>query len=225
MKIRSLIIFLILFFSFVLGVKAQADCFYRFRLKVSDNKGKILDNAKVKFRGRDLSYNGDLKAFYYSELNGCNSKIEGLLKVTSKGFNNFAREIEVKGFLKSYELRLNAKVSKQSAIFDELSVVSGIIKDANSAVIPNTSVILANENGVKAETITNENGFFRFDVQEGKYSLEFIGTAGFQVKKYENFELSKGYKNLDVVLEVKPCDEIDCHWIESDPLKTNKKPE
>lgn len=223
MKIRSFIIFLILFFSFAFGVKAQADCIYRFRLNVSDNKGKILNNAKVKFRGRDLSYNTDLKAFYFSELNGCNFKIKGLLEVTSKGFDNFAREFELKGSFSSYELKLNAKGSKQSAIFDQLAVVSGIIKDTAEAVIPNTRVILTDGNGKKTETITNENGYFRLDVQYGTYTLEFIGTAGFQVKKYENFELTKGYKNLNVVLDVRPCDDCEL-MIEGTLVRENKKP-
>jgi hypothetical protein len=224
MKILQVLVLVFWLGGFCSIVKAQADCLFSFRLGVLDNKGIILRNAQVKFRGRDLSYNSDLKAFYFSTLTGCNSKIKGLLEVTARGFEDFEREIEVRGSFSSYELKLNATESKQTAIFEELAVVSGIVKDANEAVIPNTRVILTDESGKITETVTNENGYFRLDVQGGKYALEFIGTAGFKVKKYENFDLTKGYKNLDVVLEVKPCPEIDCHWIEGTPVKENNKP-
>jgi hypothetical protein len=108
-------------------------------------------------------------------------------------------------------------------IFEELSVFSGIVTDANKASIEQARVILTAENGQRTELLTDADGSFRIDIEGGKYSLEIIGTAGFLPKKLEKFELAKGLKNLDVVLEVKPCDG-DCHSIEGTPVKENKKP-
>ena len=202
--------------------RAQADCLFAFRLKVSDSQEIMINDARVKFRGRELNYNSDTKAYRFSTLTGCNSQIKGILEVAVRGFDYFKREIEVKGSFLSYKLKLNQNKSSQTAIFEELAVISGIVKDTNEGAIPNTRVILTEQNGKRFETTTNENGYFRLDVLSGKYTLEFHGTAGFAVRKYENFELVKGYKNLDVVLEVRPCD--DCEMIESDPVKENKKP-
>lgn len=72
------------------------------------------------------------------------------------------------------------------------------------------------------ETITNENGYYSFILPSGKYSLEFIGTNGFAPKKYKDFELLKGQISLEVILDVRPCD--DCELIVSDPIDNNKKP-
>lgn len=223
MKILQVLVLTILLGGLSSIVEAQACCLYSFRLKVSDSNGKILDNARVEFFGRNLNYNSDLKAYNFRILTGCSSKLTGLLKVKVGGFDDFEKEIEVKGNFYSFELKLNAKDSKQPAIFEQLAVIKGNVKDANDAVIPNTRVILTDENGKRTETLTNENGYFRLDVQSGKYSLEFIGTAGFRAKKYENFELTKGYKNLDVVLEVRPCDDCEL-MIQPAPVKENKKP-
>lgn len=222
MRVLQVLVLVLLLGSFSLIVKAQECCLLSFRLKVSDSNGKILDNARVKFFERELNYNSDLNAYYFRLLTGCSSKLRGLLKVSARGFDDFEREIEVQGNFYSYELNLNAKDSKQPAIFEQLAVIGGKVKDTNEAVIPNTKVILTDQSGKRIETKTDDYGNFRLDIRVGKYTLEFIGTAGFQAKKYENLELAKGYKNLDVVLDVRPCD--DCEMIEGIPVKENKKP-
>lgn len=203
-------------------VKAQADCLFNFRLSLSDNKGTILNNAQVKFGERELNYSADQRAYNYSNLSSCSAKIKGLLRVSAAGFEKFEGEIEINASFSSFGLRLKRKNSAQKALFEELSVFSGVVTDANNASIENTRVILTAENGKRTELLTKEDGSFRVDIESGKYSLEFIGTAGFMPKKFERFELTKGFKNLDVVLEVKPCD--DCHLIEGTPVKENNKP-
>lgn len=217
----------ILFLAFSVGgfcsiVNAQVCCLLNFRLNVSDHKEIVLNNARIKFRGRELNYNSDQKAYYYSTLTGCNSKIIGILEVSASGFDDFTSELELNTSLLSYNLKLRAKKTRQAVVFEQLAVISGTVTDENKGAIAGTKVILRNETGRKLETLTNENGFFRLDVEDGKYSLEFIGTAGFMIKKFESVVLTKGYKYLDVVLEVRPCD--DCEMIESEPVKVNKKP-
>lgn len=215
MKILQILVLIFMFGSFTSIIEAQADCLFSFRLSVLDNKGKILNNGKVKFRERDIEYNSEIKAYSFSTLTGCNSKIIGLLKVTAPKFNKFEREIEVKGSFLSYELKLNAKDSKQSAIFEELAVISGMIKDANNGAISKVNIILTSESGERVEEWTNENGYYRLDVKAGKYKMDFIGTSGFNSRKYVNLVLSKGYKNLDVVLDFKRCDDptINCSTV------------
>lgn len=223
MKILQILILILLLCGFNSIIKAQADCGFDFRLYVFDSKGNKLNNVRVEMNLADFYYSNRTKSYNAWTLLGVGSKYNGLLEVSSKGFEKFEKEIEITCGNYSYDLRLKAKGTNETAIFEELATLKGIVKDLNGGVIPNTKVTLKNEQGKRIETFTNENGYFDFVVKSGKYSLEFNGTSGFASKNIENFELSKGYKYFDVVLEVKSCDDptIDCHSITSDPIKNN----
>lgn len=217
--------FLILVFS-IFGVssitKAQACCPSTIRLYVFDEKGISFSDAQVKIRGRNADYNSQTNAYSISSLGGCDVAYQVSLEVNANGFEKFEKIVEVNSGFFSYELRLKPKSSKKSPIFEELSTLKGIVKDQSGGVIPNTVVVLTDAKGNRFEKLTNENGHFAFEVKSGNYFLEFIGTAGFKTKKYEKFELAKGYKYLDVVLEIKPCD--DCGVWVGTGVEENKKP-
>lgn len=221
MKVLQSLILVLVICAFCSKINAQADCGFDFRLYVRDTKGKLINNVQVKMNFVDFYRNSQTGAFVAWTLLSVGSKYKGLLKVNANGFDKFEKEVEIKCGFYSYDLRLKANGAGKAAIFEELAIIEGIVKDTNGAVIPNAKVILTDEKGKRTETFTNENGYYDFVIQSGKYSLEFIGTSGFEPKKYKDFELFKGYKNFDVVLEVRPCD--DCEMIEDTPIKENKK--
>jgi Carboxypeptidase regulatory-like domain len=221
MKIFQILVLITSICGFSFFANAQADCIYNFRLSVLDEKGKAINNAEVGFEGRKLSYYNDTKDFSFSHFGGC-GKYKGLLKVNAEGFNKFEKDIGFVGFI-GYELRLKAKNSEKPTIFEELAILKGSVKDANGAVIPKVQIALKNDREKVVETFSNDNGYFDFMVHSGKYKLEFNEVPGFAPKIIENFELSKGYKYLDVVLKVKSCNDptINCDSITSDPIKNN----
>jgi len=101
----------------------------------------------------------------------------------------------------------------------------GTVYDDYGAVIGGSIVLIRGKDNFEKIVFTNEDGIFEADLSAGNYSIE-VTSAGFQNFKIEKYRIAPTYKgklNLDVVLEVRPCD--DCHWIEATPVKTDKKPD
>ncbi|CAN5603897.1 hypothetical protein BH20ACI4_BH20ACI4_31600 [soil metagenome] len=223
MKILQILFIFLLLCGLSSIIKAQVDCGFDFRLYVRDSKGFKINDARIKMNLADFYYNGQTNSYNAWTLLGVGSNYKASLKIEAKGFEKFERLIDVRCGHFSFELSLKSKGTNEKAIYEELAIIKGIVKDSNGGVISSTKVTLKDEKGNRIETITNENGYFDLTVQSGKYSLDFIGTAGFAPKSVENFELKKGYQNFDVVLEVKSCDDptMNCHTITSDPTKNN----
>jgi hypothetical protein len=68
--------------------------------------------------------------------------------------------------------------------------VSGTVQDPSGAVVAGAKVTLTNiETGIKAEMVTNAEGFYRFvAVEPGTYALE-VAANGFEVSKVANFRV------------------------------------
>lgn len=199
LKILSLAFLLIILNTLAM---AQADCIYNLDLYVYNEKGETLNNAEVKFRGRDLRNDNKTNAYVFSEFTLCSSNYKGVLEVRANKFDEFKKEIELKGG--SYKLILQDKKFGMSAILEELAAFRGIIKDRNGKAIPNVKVILIDENENRIETLTNQYGSYHLDIESGEYTLEIIGIENFAGKKFENYKLVKGYNKLDVTLNVQP---------------------
>lgn len=117
---------------------------------------------------------------------------------------------------------VNAQTISQYA---EKSQLSGTVTDAMSAVIQNSRVIIRDKTGKIFETITNEDGVYKIELNEGNYSIEFSAT-GFKTFKIENYKVSfKGKMMFDVSLDVRDCSDpsIICHFIIVEPAKEKKK--
>src|SRR5262245_18835651 len=63
--------------------------------------------------------------------------------------------------------------------------VSGVVTDSAGAVIPGTSVVITNiETTVSRSTVTNNDGFYRFDAVElGTYTVKFVAGNFGAIKK------------------------------------------
>lgn len=130
------------------------------------------------------------------------------------GCNFDEREVEV-GF---------TPISKELLI-DEKCILKGTVYDDYGAVIANSIVLIRGAKNFEKIVFTNEDGIFETNLSAGNYSIE-VSSTGFQNFKLEKYRIAPVYKgklNLDIVLEVRPCD--DCHWIEATPVKTDKKPD
>lgn len=94
------------------------------------------------------------------------------------------------------------------------TVLSGTVYDDNGAVIPK-AVIKAVGNDKKEVTAkTNDDGSFEIKLFPGNYSIqvesvEVKGFQNFKIEKYRIASFYKGKMNLDIVLEVRPCDDCE----------------
>lgn len=106
--------------------------------------------------------------------------------------------------------------------WDDLTLLSGYIYDSSGAVIGNAEITFRDfENKIKIVK-TNTQGWFNVAMPNGIYSISVKATRfkDFTIDRYLATGTRKGL-NLDVVLEVKSCDDptIDCHSIISEPIK------
>lgn len=106
-------------------------------------------------------------------------------------------------------------------------VLSGTLADETGAVISNTKVIATNSERKTYQAVTNADGIFHLEIPSGVYSIDFEAT-GFKVYKIEKYKvapIAKGRMNLDIVLEVRNCNDplVDCHDVTTEPLKNEKQ--
>lgn len=109
--------------------------------------------------------------------------------------------------------------------WDDLTLLSGYIYDSNGAVIHDAEITFSDFGNKTIKTITtNSQGWFNIAMPNGLYSIlvKAKGFKDFKIDRYFATGTRKGL-NLDVVLEVKSCDDstIDCHSIIADPIKNN----
>ena len=117
-------------------------------------------------------------------------------------------------FLRILFLILGAVILTYSQT-DKKSVLTGIIYDANGAVIAEAKVTAVNQKGEKIETLTDEGGVYwlilivnpynsSFDFKEAKYDItvEMNGFKKAIIKDYVFVPSQFGKMQLDIALEV-----------------------
>src|SRR5438045_1663733 len=89
------------------------------------------------------------------------------------------------------------KVSERS----EKTTLGGTVFDNAGALIPQTKVTFTNQAGKVYTALTNEDGVFKIELNQGKYTIEFY-KFGFKRFKIENYQLAfKSKMQFDVSLE------------------------
>lgn len=129
MKILQVLLFML---ALSVLVNAQADCGFDFKLFIRDSNGKTIKNAKIELRGEDFYYNDKTGIYSAWSLFGVGARYDSILKVEAKGFNDFAKQIELKCGFYAYDLRLSAKNVNESASFEELARFRGKVIDKNN---------------------------------------------------------------------------------------------
>lgn len=94
------------------------------------------------------------------------------------------------------------------------TILSGTVYDDNGAVIPKAVIKAVGSDKKEVVTKTNDDGSFEIKLFPGNYSIqvESVEIKGFQVFKIEKYRIASFYKgkmNLDIVLEVRPCDDCE----------------
>ena len=204
MKILRLLFLLFILTGFSPVVSAQADCLFSMRFYVRDGNGKTPEKFKIKLSGFELVYRNQMNAYAASRLLGAGEKRFAVLTVEAKGFEKFEKQVEIECGFPSYEIKLKAKGTNEQALFEHLAYIRGKVVDVKQEVISGIKVVLTDAQGKRFETTSTENGYFYLDLPSGIYSIEFTGKSDLAAKKYENFQLKKGFNKLDVTLEVKP---------------------
>jgi hypothetical protein len=126
--------------------------------------------------------------------------------------------------LRIFVLIIGLAVLADAQAAKETTVLKGVVYDDGGAIIEGANVTFRGGDNKSLLVKTNADGVFEINLKAGNYSIQ-VEYPGFQVFKLEKYRVAPSYKgemNLDIVLEVRPCD--DCHWIDAEPVKSNKKP-
>jgi hypothetical protein len=107
------------------------------------------------------------------------------------------------------------------------TLLNGILADETGAVISNTKVTATSNDRRTYQVWTNEYGVYRLEIPFGIYSIEFeaVGFKIYKIEKYKIASSTKGKMSLDIVLEVRDCNDplVNCDFITGEPLKNKKK--
>ena len=93
--------------------------------------------------------------------------------------------------------------SKTPVTLPSQAAISGVVKDASGAVVPNAKVIMRSASGLNRTLATNAVGEFRFGaLQPGDYSLE-VQQRGFRLLRSRPFRVAAGTEwNMTASLEI-----------------------
>ncbi|MEP6903933.1 MAG: carboxypeptidase-like regulatory domain-containing protein [Actinomycetota bacterium] len=98
----------------------------------------------------------------------------------------------------------------------EKSNLSGTVFDETGAVITQTKVAFTSKTGKVFNTVTNQDGIYQIELNEGNYLIEFY-KEGFKPYKFENYKLAfRSKMQLDVSLDVGA-------MIDTYPIRSKKK--
>lgn len=230
MKIGQFIILFILVLCFTSYVKTQVCGPSKTKIFIRDTKGNDIEDVKIEFpyldsalpefKGNWLKYSENAYVISFPTYKPYG---EQKIKFSAKGFEPSFQTIHItEAQFQVFELILKPEKSNEKSIFREFAVFRGTVVDTNGGFIPQTKIKLIDENGSVKEVTNGEDQYFEIVIPSGKYQIELVGQKGFAPKKYKDFDLTKGHNYLEVILDVRPCD--DCHWIEGKPVKKDIKP-
>lgn len=103
----------------------------------------------------------------------------------------------------------------------EKFVLSGTVFDGQGAVIQRTKITFTDQSGKEFIALSNDDGFYKIELNEGKYKIEF-SQDGFQSTIIDTYKLAfKAKMQLDISLDVRSYDDpkMDCHKITIYPKK------
>ena len=219
-------IFLLAFaFIFVIQANAQLCGTYTTTLQIKTAEGKPIETAVVQLfpivedetKGKTFVRDEkDFSKFSVTFFEGHQIKTTYRLLIFADGFENFVKNIKFPHCKKqTFDIQLTRNSQMKSAI------IMGTVLDETGAAIQNAKVSFLGENKLRNTYLTNADGVFAVNLSLGNYSIrvEAPGFQFFYLQKYRVAPSYEGKMNLDVVLEVKPCD--DCNWIKNDPIKEN----
>ncbi len=187
MKVLQILILTALVCGFNFSVNAQADCRYGLKFSIQDESGKVIENAKLELAGLDgksklPSYVKLIRlggAYVFTSWAGQTVNGNFQLIVSADGFEIYKQKVNFPICkIENYNVKLKRTTDKQNS-----SVLSGIVYDANGAVIVGAKVIATNEKGEKFQTLTNEEGVYVLNLSFNSYDSKT--SFNFRMAKYE----------------------------------------
>ena len=219
MKVFQILVLITLICGFSFSVKAQSDCRYGLKFIVQDESGKTIENAKLEI----VALHSERNLPPYIKL----IRMDGAYAFTSSAGQtvngNFQAVISADGFeiykqkvnfpickIQNFNIKLKPLTNEQS-----ISVLTGIVYDANGSVIVGAKVTAINQKRRKFEALTNEEGVYSLALAFNSYnsSSDFIEAKYDITVEMNNFKKSItkdfvfvpsqfGKMQLDVALEI-----------------------
>lgn len=211
----------ILIFGLATNLNAQIDCGVTNKIFVRDYDRNLVKGAKLEIFRIEKGFN---KIFAFSP-----QKVENDVHLISSFTGTILTGSDKHFYIgESYWLKVTAenfKIAERPLKFDrcksqDITIVleqinqkinlSGIVYDANGAVIVKAKVKVTNKNNESFETETNDEGVYSLKLLPDSYEIEFV-QSGFKKKLFKNFKVvnsTYGKINQDIVLDI--IDDTNC---------------
>jgi hypothetical protein len=210
MRILQILVLCCLFVGFYTVSQAQICGPSKTKIYAKDSNGNFLADAKIQLLGLNqipyssdkkwLSYKDNAYVIYFDDFKPSGKK---LLRISLKGFETIEKQIQIKEAQNQiFDVVLRRKNTNEQTKFDELLTFWGRVSDKNSGAISNAKIVLINEINQRFESKSNIEGEYLFEILEGNYKIEVVGSNGFAPLAVEKYFVSKETNHLDFKLEV-----------------------
>jgi hypothetical protein len=196
-----------------MGVRAQADCGYGFKIYVKDAAGKVIENAKTEVAGLTAKdklpaafrATSSKEAYFVAVTYGTPVRGNFLLSVSAEGFETYEWRFNFPVCeVQSFELRPVPKGSTARARFERLLTVHGKVFDEDKKPFGNASIVARSADGRVYQTTSNAYGYFKFDLPKGPAKVRVTGGKIPDVV-FDDYVVNKNYSVLNVAVCLK-CD-------------------
>ena len=207
-KLNIILALVALIFGFSLSVKAQADCWYGYKIHARDETGKPIENGKLEVRGltkRDVLpsnvTNINVREGGIYNIAGAGSlRVKGdfVLRISAEGYEVYERQFNFPDCeIQSFELKLQPKGSTAKADWKRLFTVHGKVFDEEMKPFGNVKIEATLADGRVYQTSSNVYGFYEVDLPEGVATIRVIDSRIPDVV-FKDFKIEKNYSVLNV---------------------------
>jgi hypothetical protein len=204
--LSTFLVLLTLSFGLDVGVTAQKDCIFGYKIYVRDETGKSIANGQLEVSVLDksklppsISHYIDKDGIYHINA-GYGSTLKGdfLFKISAEGFQSYERQFNFPVCeIQPFELRLPPKGSKARASYERLFILHGKVFDEDRKPLKDARVEAKSAGGRIYQTYSNQYGYYELGLPKGMTTVR-ISSNRFPDIVFDNYRMDKNYSVLNV---------------------------
>jgi Carboxypeptidase regulatory-like domain len=223
---KFVFVLFLLLLVFALSCESQICGPSRTKIYVRDSQGGVITDVKFEFVGLNQNMSalyGNWQSFgdgaYYLEFLENKPYGDHLLRLSAKGFLSIEHTVKIREAQRQvFNVTLQRPGTGDKGQFKRLSYVFGTVFDVNKAVIPSTEISVQYKANNVYRVKTDSDGHYEFELPIGEYEFQYL-QSGFKLLKMTNINIGESEVNmrLDVVLDIRSCNDCDKLIIGEDP--------